>query len=209
MAGLVCHYIRGEIAHDINWVERAPTEATGGFNAACTNDPWPEKPGWLQVYLCEWTHEDHLHCSCRRARARLTSFWEHPYDEEDQWPNHHNRFPFAGGWYRRGDPNAYYWTPPLSVHPDDLANQMRRWGTTQCLVLQDMIPAYVKMDIQVCSWDEGWGGGVTPYTPSSMDNPFVPPYPSRAPFFQQAPYFESFERRRGAPMLRRARDTFL
>jgi hypothetical protein len=207
MAGLHCHFILGETACNPQWVERAPTEATGGFNACRTWDPWPAKEGWLQTYLCSWSHEDHQGCGCRRSRARITSFLEHPYDEEDQFAGDDIRFPDSQGWYRRRETNLVYpWSSPLSLHPSDLPNQMRRWGTTQCLILEDMIPAYIKNDVQVCSWDEAWGGGETPYTPSTITNPFVPAYPSRSPWFQRGPAFESMERRRGAPMLRPARD---
>jgi hypothetical protein len=192
------HYIKGEIANDLNWVEKAPIRVEGGFDAKQTFEPWPKREGWLQAYICSWTQEEHLTCGCRRGQARLTSWYEHPFEEEDQVAGQDNRFPFRGGWYRRGDVCWYPWSP----QPSEFSNEIRRWGTTQGLILIDMRPGYVKQEIEVCSWDEAWGGGDTPYTPSTMTNPWVPAFISRSPWFQPREFFETMERRRGAPRLR-------
>jgi hypothetical protein len=206
------HYIEGAIAYDPRFVERAPSWAKR------TEDPWPLKEGWSQAYICLWRQEEHQGCLCRRSRALITSFFQHNEEVEnwEQTRGSDERFPYMWGWWhRRRRMVAKGPAPPLGglkqEEPNLWVGMVRRWGSSQGLILESMVPGYVAYNCPTCSWDEAWGGGPYPYTPTSQRAPWHQPYPSRISLARgdlvlaeavNPRVLPSQERLEGAPMLR-------
>jgi hypothetical protein len=163
------HFVRGEDVLAFDRVVRAP-----GW-ARRTEAGWPmPQEGWNTGYLCTWVHKDHVSCSCVRSVSRF-----HTITPDRGDPEGPARFPHHQAWWSGED---HYAVERGGVQGPIAHNHflmtMRGWGRPRDLILKTIEPIYYNMEIEWSTWDESWGGGPTPWTPTSIADPWLPPRPS-------------------------------